>query len=309
VVPGGLDGGLGDGGGEVAAARGRDAVDGGAEAGPVQGVVRAQFARDAEAGGGVRDAPVEAGQVAGELDEAAADVDAVQGAVEEGAQFVLEGEEGAGLGEGGAVGAVGEPFGLFGEAGAEEVPEVVAEGVRAGEPGLVAAGAVGVEAEQEVPGDVGVVARGWRAGEEAFGEAEGGGAADGFVGVRAGDDEGVAGAVADGEQPEGGTGAGGAGVAEAGGAGVAGGEGGGVGGEGVDGGVAAERGQGAPPRGDSVGCTCCAAGLYIQSLPVPASTGPHPTVFSPPPPLPVPSPGAPPPDPRKRSRPRGGAAY
>ncbi len=245
----------------------------------------------------MRDAPGEAGQVAGELDEAAADVDAVQRAVEEGAQLVLEGEKGAGLGEGGAVGAVGEPFGLFREAGAEEIPEVVAEGVRAGEPGLVAAGAVGVEAEQEVPGDVGVVAGRWGAGEEAFGEAEGGGAADGFVGVRAGDDEGVAGAVADGEEPEGGAGAGGAGVAEAGGAGVVGGEGGGVGGEGVDGGVAAERGQGAPPRGDSVGFTCCAAGLYIQSRSVPTSTGPHPRFFAPAAPaLPVPggcAPGSP----------------
>lgn len=151
----------------------------------------------------MRDPLGEAGQVAGELDEAAADVDAVQRAVKEGAQLVLEGEQGAGLGQGGAVGAVGEPLGLLGEAGAEEVPEVVPEGVRARQPALVAPGAVRIEAEEEVPRDVGLLLARRGAGEEPLGEAEGGGAAHGLVGVRAGHDEGVPGAVAHGEEPEG----------------------------------------------------------------------------------------------------------
>lgn len=100
----------------------------------------------------------------GEFDEASADVHAVQGALEEGPQLVLEGEQRAGLRQRGGRCAVRQPLGLLQETGAVEVPEVVAEGVRAGQPALVVAQAVGVETEQQVPGDVGAV------GEAAVGE-------------------------------------------------------------------------------------------------------------------------------------------
>ncbi|MEY9485413.1 hypothetical protein RKD26_001207 [Streptomyces calvus] len=106
----------------------------------------AEFARDAEAGRDAGDAPVEARQVTREFDESAADVDAVQGALQDGPQFVLEGEQGAGLRQCGGRGAVGQPFGLFQEARPEEVPVVVAEGAGAGQPAFVAAQSVGVQA-------------------------------------------------------------------------------------------------------------------------------------------------------------------
>ena len=101
----------------------------------------------------------------------------------------------------GPVRALGQPLGLFQEAGPEEVPEVVAEGVRARQPGLVAAGAVGVEAEQQVPGGVGALAQPG-VGERPFGQPQGRGAAHGFVGVRSGDDEGLTAAVPDGQEPQ-----------------------------------------------------------------------------------------------------------
>lgn len=246
VAPGRVDGGLRDGRGEVAAAGRRYAVDGGAEVGPVQGVVGAQFAGDAEAGRGLGDALGDAGQVVGQLDEAAADVDAVQGAVEEGPQFFLEVEQGAGLGQGDAVRAVGQPLGLFQEAGPEEVPGVAAEGVGAGQPALVAAQSVGVGAQQQVPGGVGALGEPG-VGRGPLGQPEDGGAAHGLVGVRPADDEGVAGAVADGEQQQRGAGAGGADAAQPGLSGMAGDEGGGPGTQLVHGRIAQEGRQGTPP--------------------------------------------------------------
>jgi hypothetical protein len=246
VEPGGLDGGLGDGRDPVAAERRGDAVDGGAETRPVQGVVRAEFARDAHPGRDVGDAPGEAGQVAGQLDEAAADVDAVQRTLEERFQLILEREQGTGFRQGGTGRAVGQPLGLFQEAGAEEVPEVTAEVVRARQPALVAAQAVGVEAEQQVPGGIGALGEA-RVGEGALGEAQHGGAADGLVGVRSGDDESLAAAVADRQQPQGRARAGGADAAQPGVARMAGDEGGGPGAQLVDGRIAEEGRQGTPP--------------------------------------------------------------
>ncbi|GAA4545388.1 hypothetical protein GCM10023097_22130 [Streptomyces collinus] len=65
--------------------------------------------------------------------------------------------------------------------------------------------------------------------------------------MRAGDDQGLTAAVADGEQPHGGAGAGGAHPAQPGVTGVAGDEGGGPGAQFVDGRVAQEGRQGTPP--------------------------------------------------------------
>lgn len=189
----------------------------------------------------------ESGEVVGELDEAAADVDAVQRALEEGPQLALDLQQGAGLGQGDGVGTVRQPLGLFEERGPEEVPEVPPEGVGAVQPALVAAQSVGVEAEQEVPGGVGAFGeRG--VGEGAFGEPEDGAAADGLVGVRGRDDEGLPGAVPDGEQPQGGARAGGADLGEPGVAGMGGDERGGAGAQLVDGRVALVWRQSTPPR-------------------------------------------------------------
>ncbi|CAM5248935.1 hypothetical protein SVIOM74S_05637 [Streptomyces violarus] len=242
-----LDGGLRYGRGQVGPARRRYPVDGGPEAGPVQGVVGAQLAGDAEPGRGVRDTLGEPGQIVRELDEAAADVHAVQGALEERPQFVLDAEQGAGLRQGRAGRAVGQPFGLFQEAGPEEAPEVPAEGVRAGEPALVAAQPVRVEAQQQVPGGVGALGEP-RVGQRPLGQAQHGGSAHGFVGVGAGDDEGLAAAVPDGEQPHGRARAGRADPAQPGLTRVAGDEGGGPGAQFVDGRVAREGRQGTPPQ-------------------------------------------------------------
>ncbi len=67
------------------------------------------------------------------------------------------GRAGHGSREGGPAGAVGQPLGLFQEAGPEEVADVAAEAVRAGQPALVVPEAVGVEAQQQVPGGVGAL--------------------------------------------------------------------------------------------------------------------------------------------------------
>ncbi len=199
----------------------------------------------------------------GHLDEAAADVDAVQGALEERPEFVLEGEQGAGLRERGVVRAVGQPLGLLQEAGPEEVPGVAVEGVRAGQPALVAAQAVGVGAQQQVPGGVGALGEPG-VGQGPFGEPQDGGAAHGFVGVRSGDHQGVPTAVADGEQQQRGARAGGADAAQPGVPGVAGGECGRPGAQLVHGRVAQEGRQGTPPRcGPSVHLACA---VYAQSV-------------------------------------------
>ena len=155
-------------------------------------------------------------------------------------------------GQYGGLRAVGQPFGLLQEAGPEEVPEVAAEGVRAAQPALVAAQAVRVEAEQQVPG--GVRARGEPGvGQGPLGQPEHGGAAHRLVGVRARDHEGLAAAVADGEEPQGGARAGGARPAQSGVRGMAGDEGGGPGAQFVDGRVAEEGRQGTPPQCGAVG--------------------------------------------------------
>ncbi len=230
---------------------GRDAVDGGTEDGPVQGVVGAQFPGHAQAGGDGGDPAVEARQLVGEFDEAAADVDAVQRALEEGAQLVLEREQRAGLRQRGGRGAVRQPLGLFGEAGAVEVTEVAAEGVRAGQPALVVAQSVGVEAQQQVPGDVRAV------GEAAVGEGVLGQPQHGWrrrpVRWRAGRRRrGPGGCRGRRSAATGGARAGDADAAQTRVTGVAGGEGGGPRAEFVDGRITQEGRQVTPPRSDAV---------------------------------------------------------
>ncbi|CAG7616358.1 hypothetical protein SBRY_110176 [Actinacidiphila bryophytorum] len=134
----------------------------------------------------------EPGDVPGELDPAAADVVAVQGALQDRAQFVDEPYQRLGLGElvvGGA--DRGRPLGLFVGGRPVGVPEVLGGGAADRGSCLAAQGAVGVEAEQEVPGGTGADVQ-VRVEGDPFRDTQRAGGADAFVGVRPGDDEDVA---------------------------------------------------------------------------------------------------------------------
>lgn len=178
----------------------RHVIDARPRARPEEGVVRSQLHRYPQIGGGPAEPFRQAGQPPGQLDEAAAHVHTVQRALEVGPQFVLEVEEGPGLGHRFRPGLRGQPLGLFREAGAEEVAVVLGEGHRPLEPSLVAAGSVGVETENEVPGRVHGPARPVGPGEIP-GQSQGRHAADRFIGMRPRDHQCVPAPPPYGQQP------------------------------------------------------------------------------------------------------------